>query len=106
MTMIFKVAEQFTDAPGGRFRKDGDHSGEELRDDYLIPLLDENPNEKLTIDFDGIYGIASSTLDEVFYGLVKQKGAEVIDRIEIVSWEDPSVLFDALDSMNEALMDD
>ena len=104
--MFFKVSEQFTDAPGGRYRKYGDHSGEELRDDYLIPLLDSHPDEKLTIDFDGIYGIARSTLDEVFYGLVKKKGAEVIDRIEIVSWEDPSVLFDALDSMNEALMDD
>ena len=101
--MIFKVAEQFTNAPGGRFRKDGDHSGEELRDDYLIPLLDEHPEEKLTIDFDGIYGIARSTLDEVFYGLVKKKGAEVMDRIKIVSEEEPKLVSDAMESMKEAL---
>ena len=82
--MIFKVAEQFTKYPGGRLKKDGDHSGEELRDDYIIPLLENNPDEKLVIDFDGIVGIAASTIDEVFYGLARKMGKEVMDRVEVV----------------------
>lgn len=82
--MIFKVSEQFTKFPGGRLKKNGDHSGEELRDDYIIPLLENNPDEKLIIDFDGIIGIAASTIDEVFYGLARKMGKETMDRVEVV----------------------
>ena len=103
--MFFKVSEQFTKSPGGRLRENGDHSGEELRDDYIIPLLDGNPDEKLVIDFNGIYGISSSTMDEIFYGLVMKKGKEINDRIEIVSSN--SIIRDmAISSMNDAIKDD
>ena len=103
--MIFKVSEQFTDAPGGRLRKHGPKSGEELRDDFLIPLLRSNPNEKLVIDFDGIYGIGISTLDEIFYGIGKCFGESIINRIEIKSDEEPELIEASMKCMMEGTLE-
>lgn len=80
--MIFKVSEQFSKFPGKR--KNGDFSGEKLRDDYLIPLLENNLDEKLIIDFDGIMEISMSTIHDVFDGLAKKIGKDILDRVEIV----------------------
>lgn len=102
--MYFNVAKQFTDAPGGRLRKNGPKSGEELRDDYIIPLLRSNPNEELVIDFDGIIGIAASVLDEIFYGLVERLGKDIIQRVRIKCDEEPEIAEDALKFMSEAAL--
>ena len=89
--MVFKVATMFSRFIGPRFRKDGSKSGEELRDDYLIPLIDKLPEgEKLTVDLSDSM-ICWSTLEEVFGGLVRRKGEEVIDKVEIVSDDDEDV---------------
>ena len=49
--MKYKISEEFTDAPGGRFRRLGKHSGEEFRDDILINILNDlKDGEKLILD--------------------------------------------------------
>lgn len=88
---VFNVAKEFTRFIGGRFRKHGDKSGEELRDDYLIPLIDKLPEgEKLTVDLTDSM-ICWSTLEEIFGGLVRRKGEEVVDKIEILSDDEKEV---------------
>ncbi len=63
------IAKEFSRYPGGRFRKDGPHSGEEFRDDFLRPALEKN--EPLTLEMDGVRGYGSSFLEEVFGGLIR-----------------------------------
>ena len=62
--------EDFTDAPGGRHKKNGPYSGEAFRDDLLLSLLDASIKHdgKLVIDFDSTYGYPISFLSEVFSG--------------------------------------
>ena len=47
--IIYNFAEEFTDAPGPRYRKLGDKSGQEFREDVLEALL----NEYDVIEIDG-----------------------------------------------------
>jgi len=61
-------------APGGRYRRDGPYSGEEFRDDVLVPrLLDAvGRNERVVVELDGVSGYGASFLEEVFGGLVRK----------------------------------
>ena len=102
MSINFNIAKQFTDPPGGRYKKNGPKSGEELRDNYLIPALDKlSPKEKLIVDMDGIIGAATSTLEETFGGLIRKRGTDVASKIEIVGEEDPELVEEAKQLMQE-----
>jgi hypothetical protein len=59
-----KLVEQFTDAPGGRYRIHGDHSGEQFRQELLEPALLEY--DEVLVDLDGALGLPASFLDEAF----------------------------------------
>lgn len=79
-SMVIDVSD-YTRTLGGRFKCDGDFSGEWFREDVLIPaikeILDYNNKQKpfdynnidlknLTIDFSNLYGIPECFLDEAF----------------------------------------
>lgn len=94
--MIIKIATEFTDTPGPRYKKDGEFSGEEFRDTILLPrfkkILDTN-DAKLTIDFDGGYGYPSSFLEEAFGGLAREYSSDtVLSKLEFISNEEPSLI--------------
>lgn len=74
------ICKDFTDAPGPRFKKQGKHSGEEFREDILIPKFKEalEKKEKLIINFDGTFGYPTSFLEEVFGGLKEKYDKETI----------------------------
>lgn len=76
-----KIAKDFSDSPGGRYINEGPHSGEQFRDEILVPkfLKAKETNEKLKVDLDGTFGYATSFLDEAFGGL-----AEIYDKTEIL----------------------
>ena len=91
--MKYKISEEFTDAPGGRYKKLGKYSGEEFRDDILINILNNLKNgEKLILDLDGVYGYPPSFLEEVFGGLVRNYNynlKKVKEKIDFISLEQP-----------------
>jgi hypothetical protein len=68
MTVI-EIAKDFSPAPAGRFRTDGDFSGEAFREDYLRKALEGSSAVEVVLD--GAYGYGSSFLDEAFGGLVR-----------------------------------
>lgn len=72
---VIAIAKDFSTYPGGRFRKDGDFSGEAFRDDLLIPSLKqaENAKDTVVVVLDGTFGYAASFLDEAFGGLVRER---------------------------------
>lgn len=100
----YKIAETYTDAPGGRYIKDGPFSGEHFRDTVLIPLLKGLPKgEKLQIDFDGAFGYPKSFLEEVFGGLARILGArEVIDVLRFKSDDEPDIIKKVVRYINDA----
>lgn len=86
MTKVIDIAKDFSKYPAGRVVTDGNFSGERLRDDYLLPALNENA--KITVILDGTRGYGSSFLEESFGGLVRVHGFaadELIARIDFIS---------------------
>ncbi|MGL5124074.1 MAG: STAS-like domain-containing protein [Fusobacteriaceae bacterium] len=72
--MKYKIAEEYTDLPGGRYVAMGPHSGEDFRDSVLVKLINNciKNNDKLILDFDGAYGYPPSFREEAFGGLVRK----------------------------------
>ena len=58
------LVKDFTDAPGGRTRLQGDFSGEEFRETRIEPALREDSH--VIVDLDGALGLPSLFLDEAF----------------------------------------
>ncbi|OCG39337.1 DUF4325 domain-containing protein [Gilliamella sp. Fer1-1] len=69
MNKILYVKD-FSTFPGARYKRLGPASGEEFRDDVLIPALKQN--SQILINFDGVVGYGSSFLEEVFGGLIRK----------------------------------
>lgn len=68
-----KISDDFSYAPGPRYKFEGDNSGELFREKILLPAVKnalEN-NEKLTIDLDDTGGYGTSFLEESFGGLIR-----------------------------------
>ncbi len=93
MSTIIKIAGDFSETPGGRYRKDGEWSGEDFRERLLKPEFEAlTEGEKLTIDFDGGYGYPVSFLEEAFGGLARDFSADlVLSKLQFVSTEQPSL---------------
>ena len=93
--MIIRIATDFTETPGARYRNEGDFSGEEFRESILEPkfLEAKNKGEQLTIDLDGGYGYPTSFLEEAFGGLARKHGvASVLETLVFVSRDEPSLI--------------
>lgn len=80
------ISKDFSDAPGGRYRCEGDFSGEEFREELLKPKYEEAiaKSEKLCVNFDDCYGFAASFLEEAFGGIVRDTGNTKIKDILII----------------------
>ena len=68
--MNIYVAKDFSKMPCVRSRDDGKKSGEEFRDDILLPAL--KANDRVTVDLNGVLTLGSSFLEEAFGGLVRK----------------------------------
>jgi hypothetical protein len=66
-----KIAEDFTKFPSGRFKTDGNYTGEHFREDILLPSL--KANDQVIVDINGVRGYGSSFLEESFGGIVREK---------------------------------
>lgn len=95
INLKIKVATDFTDAPGARYRSDGDKSGQEFYEEILKPKFEEaiSSTSKLEIDLDGTWGYASSFLSESFGKLSIEFGkSKVKSLLSLVSEEDPDLI--------------
>lgn len=91
--MIINVCIDFTEAPGARYKTDGNFSGQEFFEDLLEPKflqIKELNQEKLVIDLDGTDGYATSFLDQSFGQLARKYGYSfTINKLDFISNEDP-----------------
>ena len=104
--MQIKIRRDFTTAPGPRYRSEGDHSGEQFREDVLQPKvqLAVTNGEELTIDLDGTSGYGTSFLEESFGGLIRECHftlAQLKSILRFKSSDEPELI----DEINEYLND-
>ena len=74
------IAKEFGDTAGARDYDDGDYSGKEFYDKYLLPRFEKavEGNYSLLIDIDGFWGWPSSFVSGSFGLLSKEKGAKLV----------------------------
>lgn len=97
------VTEKFSEYPAGRYRADGDFSGEVFREDLLVPLLKQF--DEVRIDLDGAMGYGSSFLEEAFGGLVRQHKMtpdQLQRQLSFKSDEEPSLIEEIWIYINKA----
>lgn len=85
------IATDFCRAPAGRYRKNGDFTGEVFRDDILVPALLNPDFAKVYINLDGLDGVGSSFWDEAFGEMIRKGlvSTEVIkNKMELVCTDD------------------
>jgi hypothetical protein len=91
LEFTYDFAESFSKYPGGRYRRHGPFSGEEFRDDVLMPLVDKHKKVKLNLT--GTYGFGSSFIDEAFGEMGKKFGvAKCRDLLIFISEDDPALV--------------
>ncbi|HDR0626814.1 TPA: STAS-like domain-containing protein [Pasteurella multocida] len=96
--------KDFSEFPGARERWMGPYSGEEYRDDIILPLL--NSNESVSINLDGVMGYGSSFLEEVFGGLIRAGISPSIVRElvkNLVSKDDPDLINEITEYVEDAI---
>lgn len=105
--ITLSIANEFSKTPGGRYRHEGPFSGQQFREELLLPRFEDalKAKVKLYVDLDGGYGYPSSFLEEAFGGLVREKKSVAVVRDNIVfsSIEEPYRLNDVRRYINEAL---
>lgn len=79
------IAKQYAPRVGGRYRANGPNSGEQFRDEILLPAY--RKSDRLIVRLDGITGYTASFFEEAFGGLVRAenkqgRGAEVLRRVQ------------------------
>lgn len=103
---VINIAAQYTKNPGGRFRTEGDFSGEDFRETMLKKEyeISKRNNEELTVVLDGGYGYGSSFLEEAFGGLVRVVDNVDITIIKVVSREEPQLIEDVKKYLEDAVL--
>lgn len=89
-SITINIAKDFTDAPGGRYREDGEYSGQQFFEDLLEPAYEEAKREKkiLIIELDDVYGYPSSFVSGSFGKLsidAKNRREDLLSLIEFRS---------------------
>ncbi|MFA6447711.1 MAG: DUF4325 domain-containing protein [Patescibacteria group bacterium] len=87
-----KIATDFSDHPGARYRKDGECSGEQFLEELLLPKFEKSveKNHILQIDLNKVYGYPSSFISGSFGKLSVLKGEElVLKHIQFKSEDNP-----------------
>lgn len=98
---------EFSKTPGSRYKDEGKkaHSGQEFRENILEPQFKSTLMEDtiLQVNLDGTIGYGTSWLEEVFGGLARIYGKEVVlKKIEFISEEEPYLIDDIIQYINDA----
>ena len=100
------VAQAHTNTPGGRYRRQGPGSGEDLREGHLLKALKaaEEDGVRCIVHLDGAeFGYRSGYLEEAFGGLVRRRGAAAVERLVVTCEDDPEAASEAREYISAAV---
>jgi hypothetical protein len=100
MDNVISVAQEFSDAPGPRYARQGDSSGEEFYAQLLYPgfvsALDHSTVLVILLD-GGVEGYSTGFLDETFGKLSRVFGPSIVRRTLNLVTSDSTLLDDISD---------
>lgn len=100
------ISKQFSKYPGPRFRKEGEKSGEEFREEILEVAFDQciKSNNILLVNLDGGAGYGTSFLEEAFGGLARKYNNPnlILETIKFITKEEPYLEDDIIEYIRNA----
>lgn len=77
------ISQEYSEILGARHIEEGDYSGEDFRENFLLPKFLEalENGEQITINLDGGYGNPVSFIEEAFGGLARKYGTDSVMKI-------------------------
>lgn len=107
MDTLIVYVKDFSRTPGSRELDEGKkaHSGEEFRMNFLEPAFKRivETENKLLVNLDGTIGYGTSWLEEVFGGLARIYGREVVrNKLTFISEEEPYLIDDINEYIDHA----
>ena len=94
------IARDFSDCPGPRYKKQGPHSGQQFRAEWLVPAFvrAQRGDTKVVVELDGVkYGYPTSFLEEAFGGLARKLGIMAVEeRLVLESASEPMLVQEIL----------
>ncbi len=105
--ITISIAKDFSRIPGARFPQEGDYSGQEFRNNFLLPKLKEAicTRKKLKVILDGTAGLGTSFLEESFGGLIRIDNiaySDIKNTLILISDEDEEYIEEINQYMQEA----
>lgn len=92
------ISQEYSETLGARYISDGAFSGEDFRENFLIPIFEEalKAGNHIIINFDGGYGNPVSFVEEAFGGLARKYGTEKVLSVlkihEFISLDEPTLI--------------
>ena len=77
------ISQEYSETLGARHIEEGDYSGEDFRENFLLPKFLEalENGEQITINLDGGYGNPVSFIEEAFGGLARKYGTDSVMKV-------------------------
>ena len=103
------VSSVHTSTPGGRYRRQGPGSGEDLREKHLLRALKtaEKDSVRCIVHLDGAeFGYRSGYLEEAFGGLVRRIGAAAVQRLVVTCDDNPEAAAEARGYIADAVAEE
>lgn len=96
------IAKDFSRYPSGRFKINGSTSGEEFREVFLEPEIQQG--HSIVVELDGTIGYGSSFLEEAFGGLVRKLRIPGVNLLKLITLEsqDKSLISEIEDYIKQA----
>ncbi|NRR29275.1 STAS-like domain-containing protein [Oxalobacteraceae bacterium] len=97
------VAKDFSCFPSGRWKVNGEASGQGLREILLEPEL--RAGNEIMVDLDGTMGFSSAFLEEAFGGIVRSLDIEperLLNLLHFKSDDDPSLVEEVIEYILDA----
>ena len=89
------ISKEYSETLGARYIEEGKFSGEDFRENFLLPRFQEalSNGETIQINLDGGYGNPVSFVEEAFGGLARKYGTEkVLKVLSFESNDEPSLI--------------
>lgn len=98
MAETINIAQEFTTKPGPRYIKEGDFSGQQFRNQHLLPAFERAliTKSNLIVDLNGTEGYATSFLEEAFGGLARVYDEEKVSTTLIFRCDDDPYLIEEI----------
>ena len=105
--ITISIAKDFSRIPGARFPEEGAYSGQEFRNNVLLPKLKNaiSAHEKLKVILDGTAGLGTSFLEESFGGLIRIDNisySDIKNTLILISDEDEDYIEEINQYLSEA----